>query len=86
MQPWIAVALCLLAATGCAPDVGTETYPNLEIRRDAEPLTKRFPVIGAPGPFLTGVALDDTLSTTGWTNAAYLDRAHHQLVISAMDD
>jgi hypothetical protein len=38
------------------------------------------------GPFLTGAALDDALSTSGWVATGYLDPARNQLIITGMDD
>ena len=39
-----------------------------------------------PGPFLSGTALNEALSTSGWSSVAYLDDERNQLVLSAIDD
>ena len=39
-----------------------------------------------PGPFLSGAALNEALSTSGWSSVAYLDDERNQLVLSAIDD
>ncbi|QZY47815.1 hypothetical protein [Mycolicibacterium austroafricanum] len=39
-----------------------------------------------PGPFVTGAALNEALSTDGWTATGYLDRRRNQLVLNAVDD
>lgn len=38
------------------------------------------------GPFATGAALNDALSTPGWAATGYLDFARNQLLVSATGD
>lgn len=142
----VVLALGVAACSTAPPPPPADT--SASIRRDTEPLTKRFPAIGSPvaatwvtwnsasrgvpgpttywldavvtlpsqttsalvtdlqpaaegktpavaevlrtavppGPFLTGMALNSALSTSGWATTAYLDPARNQLVLNAIDD
>lgn len=79
---WIDAVVTLASQTTAA--LVTDRQPAAEGETPAVAEVLRSSV--SPGPFLTGIALNKALSTSGWATTAYLDPARNELVLNAIDD